>query len=131
MATYSRDAGRVPPAAWASWLNLILGLWMIISPFVVRYSISPAATWNGVVLGILVAIAGVVAAQSFSAAASWWNVAFGVWLIISPWLLRFADVRGAMTNNVICGAAVLILGLIAALTRASTVNRPLGTSPGV
>ena len=39
-----------------SWVNLLLGIWLIISPFVLAYSTSPHATWNDVILGIVVGI---------------------------------------------------------------------------
>lgn len=44
----------VTHAAWAGWLNVIAGIWLIIAPFVLRY---PGTTelWNDVILGILVA----------------------------------------------------------------------------
>ena len=131
MAVYSRDYGRTSPAAWASWLNLLLGIWVIISPFVVAFSASPTAVWNNVIDGALIVIAGFVAAQSLSAAASWWNVAFGVWLFFSPWILQFSALRYAVSNNLICGAAVVILGLIGAFSRSTAMSRPMGTSPGV
>jgi hypothetical protein len=131
MATNVRVADQVPPAAWASWLNLILGLWMIISPWVVGYAVNPTALWNGVVLGILIGIAGIVAAQAASAAASWWNVAFGVWLFFSPWILQFGTMRNAVANNLIVGAVVVILALIAGLSRTTEMNRPLRTSPSM
>lgn len=131
MAIYARDNGRIAPAAWASWLNFILGLWMIISPFAIGYAVSSVALWNGVVLGALIAIAGVVAAQSMNSWASWWNVAFGVWLFLSPWILQFSAVHMAVTNDLICGAIVVVLGLIAAFSRSTSVNRPMGMNPTV
>src|SRR5438270_10802788 len=104
MTGYSHDAARVAPTPWASWVNFVLGLWVIISPFVVGFSGMPAATRNNVVVGVLVAIAGLLATQAMmSSAASWWNVAFGVWLFFSPWILQFANMSQALTNNLICG----------------------------
>jgi hypothetical protein len=35
------------------WLNLILGMWLVISPFVLF--LSAAAMWNNVILGIIIA----------------------------------------------------------------------------
>lgn len=45
-------AGRT---VWLSWLNFILGIWLIIAPFVLSYK-SAAPTWNDVILGIIVCI---------------------------------------------------------------------------
>lgn len=44
----------VSKAVWSSWLNVIAGIWLIIAPFVLRYS-GTTAIWNDVILGILVA----------------------------------------------------------------------------
>lgn len=46
---------------WAEWVNGALGVWLVISPWVLKFSSLTAATWNAVVCGILVvalAIAG-------------------------------------------------------------------------
>jgi hypothetical protein len=40
--------------AWPSWLNIILGLWLIISPFFLGF-ITVSALWNNIILGIIVA----------------------------------------------------------------------------
>lgn len=44
----------VAHAAWAGWLNVVAGIWLIIAPFVLRYP-GTTAVWNDVILGILVA----------------------------------------------------------------------------
>ncbi|MBX6746987.1 MAG: SPW repeat protein, partial [Acetobacteraceae bacterium] len=40
----------------ASGLNIILGIWLIISPWVLGYSGLPWPLWNNVVCGILIAL---------------------------------------------------------------------------
>src|SRR5262245_41344993 len=125
----SGDARRMAPAAWASWINKAVGFWMVISPFSVDRHMNQGAYWNGIAVGVLVVIAAVHALQSRWPLASWWNVAFVVWLFVSPWVLRFTQLQPAATNDVIVGAAVTLLGLIAALAKSSTVSRPLATGP--
>ncbi len=39
-----------------SWINVILGVWLIIAPFIVQYANVAAALWNDIVVGILVAV---------------------------------------------------------------------------
>lgn len=46
----------MPRQIWASWVNAVVGAWMIIAPFVTGYQTS-AEHWNSVVFGILVLIA--------------------------------------------------------------------------
>lgn len=44
------------PQMWPEWVNLVLGIWMIISPYVLGFSNLPTATGNSIVLGILIAL---------------------------------------------------------------------------
>ena len=42
---------------WEEWLNLIIGIWLIIAPFLLRfYSAEPGAGWNQIILGLLMGI---------------------------------------------------------------------------
>ncbi len=41
---------------WHSWVNLICGILLIISPFVLGFSGDAPATWTAVILGIIVAV---------------------------------------------------------------------------
>lgn len=36
------------------WINFFLGLWLVISPFVLGYGNIRAAMWNEVIVGVLV-----------------------------------------------------------------------------
>ncbi len=44
------------------WINAVLGLWLLISPFVLGSSVVLAALWSDVILGIIALVLGVVAA---------------------------------------------------------------------
>jgi hypothetical protein len=39
-----------------SWVNLLLGIWLIISPFVLQFTGSTNGMWNAVIVGILVGL---------------------------------------------------------------------------
>lgn len=47
-----------PSQVWTSWVNALIGIWMIIAPFATGYN-STAAYWNEVIFGILIAIVGI------------------------------------------------------------------------
>ncbi len=47
-----------------SWVNAVLGLWLVIAPFILAYSGVAAAMWNDIIVGIIVVVLGVWAAQS-------------------------------------------------------------------
>lgn len=44
------------PRVWEEWTNLILGLWLIIAPWVLGFSAQKLATWNLMVVGVVVAV---------------------------------------------------------------------------
>lgn len=96
----------------ASGLNFLAGLWVIISPWVYGHTGSVGSVWNDVIVGIIVAV---LAASRFSGSRavwpSWVNVLLGIWLIISPWVYGFAFHTARVTNSVIFGIVVIILGL--------------------
>lgn len=39
---------------WQAWLSVILGIWLILAPFLLNFT--GAARWNSLVVGIIVAI---------------------------------------------------------------------------
>lgn len=45
----------IPNASWANWANLLVGVWLIISP-AVTFPVPEVARWNGLITGILVAL---------------------------------------------------------------------------
>lgn len=40
---------------WLGWINVVLGLWLIIAPFALGY-VNSAPIWNDIILGIIVAV---------------------------------------------------------------------------
>ncbi|CAM3912685.1 SPW repeat protein [Castellaniella denitrificans] len=38
--------------SWTSWLEALLGIWMIIAPWLLGFSSLPVVTWNSVIVGI-------------------------------------------------------------------------------
>jgi len=47
---------RTPGATGLSWINVFVGIWLIISPFVLGFTIASAAMSNAIFLGILVSM---------------------------------------------------------------------------
>ena len=105
----------------ASSLNVIAGLWLIISPWILHDQAQRAYT-NNVILGIAIAVLAAIRVGGAYRAAwlSWINLVLGLWVIVSPWVLQFpASQTQAFWNNVIIGAIVAILAIWSALaTRA-------------
>lgn len=48
-------AALLRPQMWEEWVNLALGIWLIIAPFVlVFYLEHPLAMWNHIIIGLLI-----------------------------------------------------------------------------
>lgn len=91
-----------------SGINFILGIWMIISPWILGY-VSGSAKWDQVGIGIavliLAAIREVAPSQQW---ASFLNGLVGVWAIIAPIFLYFGRPAGYW-NSIIVGIVIAIL----------------------
>ena len=55
------------PQMWEEWLNLIVGLWLIIAPFVLGYTHQSGPMWNQIIVGLLIGIDALWAAMEVSA----------------------------------------------------------------
>jgi hypothetical protein len=103
---------RAGAGHWQDWANLVLGGWLFIAPWVLGYAFVPAAAWNSWIIGAVVAVISVAALIRFTQWEEVVNAALGVWLLISPWLLGFAQSGPApVWNHVILG---LVIGGLAA-----------------
>lgn len=96
---------------WQDPINLILGVWMVASPWVLSYSTASGATGNALLFGGLIVAVAISALLEVMAWEEWVTVALGVWLAISPWILGFSGLTMAMWNAVIIGIAVAALAL--------------------
>jgi SPW repeat len=96
---------------WQDPLSLILGLWLVASPWVLGHQAQANPTWNAVILGVLISVAALFALFRVMAWEEWTNVVLGVWLVVSPWVLGFSALVPAMWNAVIVGIVVAALAL--------------------
>jgi len=103
-------------AQWKDAANLVLGLWLLISPWVLGYAGQSLPAWNAHVVGAIIAVAAVAALNAFQQWEEWVNVAFGAWLIVSPYLLGISGPTSALWNQIIVGLVVAILALWAVMT---------------
>ncbi len=100
----------------ASWLNILLGIWVIVSPFALAFGLVPRALWNNVATGAVIVILGIIRTSVPQQSGwSWANAILGIWLIISPFVLAFA-MPVALWNNVILGILIAIVALANAAT---------------
>jgi hypothetical protein len=119
------------PVTVASGLNLLAGLWLILSPWVSGYADNGGAVTNSIMVGIVIAI--LAAARQAGAATgwSWVNAILGAWMIAAPFVFDYSlDVAGAW-NSIIVGLIIVALGATSGLAGETTDYREeAGASSG-
>ena len=96
---------------WQDQLILLLGLWLIVSPLVLGYDGSSRIAMNAYLCGAVMALLAAFDLYKTYVWAVALNIVIGVWVAVSPWAAIVADRGAMMTNSIIVGVAVVILGL--------------------
>lgn len=96
---------------WQDQVILLLGLWLIVSPWALAYVIGSPIAVNVQVAGAVIALLALFDLYKTYAWAVILNLLIGLWVAVSPWVDALADRSAMMTNNVIVGAAVIVLAL--------------------
>lgn len=93
------------------WANMILGLALMIAPFVLGYSTNPTATWGSIAVGAVIAIASGYKAYTKVADRweDWVDVVAGVIAILLPFVFGFSALATALWACIILGVAVVAL----------------------
>ena len=95
---------------WQDWCNLLLGVWLCLSPWVLRFAGDREATENAVAVGFLIIVAEVFTFSMLRVIEEWINVALGIWLVASVWMLEITA-PPAKVNLVASGMVVALLAL--------------------
>ena len=108
---------------WQDWVNLVLGAWLFISPWVIGfYSQMPGQSWNFFVIGAAMAVFAIVGLNVYSLWEEWVNLVLGIWMVISPWIVGYSGTVAARDDSIIVGVVVGVLAIWALADR----NRLLG-----
>ncbi|OBV38992.1 SPW repeat protein [Janthinobacterium psychrotolerans] len=96
---------------WQDQVILLLGLWLIVSPWALGYAQGSPQLVNALISGLVIAV---LAAFDLYKTYFWAvvvNLLVGVWVAVSPWVLRLADQGPVLWNYLIVGVAVVVLAL--------------------
>lgn len=89
-------------------INFLIGVWMIISPYILNYT-SGAAKTNQVIFGIIVLILSAIRFLAPRAAwSSFLNGLVGLWLIIAPFILSY-NRTVAYWNEIVFGVLIALI----------------------
>lgn len=127
---------------WQDWTNLMLAIWLFVSPWVLQFgggmsatgpaasgvaSAAGTAAWNAWVLGVIVFLVALSAINRMELWQEWIILVLGIWVFIAPWVLDFAggDLANAAWDHWVIGALIIILSiasLSAARRQAATID---------
>lgn len=113
---------------WQDWANVVLSVWLFISPWVLQFGAGPQvatagavniggtvavnhAAWNAWVLGVIVFLVALSAIGSWEAWQKWWNIVLGAWIFAAPWALGFVGRPRASWDHWLTGAAIFLLAI--------------------
>ena len=102
---------KIKARRWQDQLILLLGFWLIATPWIYAYPQGSSQMSNAIISGIVIAV---LAAFDLYKTCFWAvgvNLLLGIWVAISPWVLQVADRRTVVWNELIVGVAVLVLAL--------------------
>ena len=117
----------VAMARWSQIPLLVLGLWLIASPFTLGYR-SALLTLSDIVSGSLVIALAVFAFRTGRAWAAWANTFVGLWLALAP-LVFWAPDAATYANDVLVGMFVIVFAvLVPMMMQMQGPEVPLGWS---
>lgn len=154
MSDINRLGGGARSARWQDWCNLVLAVWLFISPWVLAFAASAnlvggtaagtagtaaggagGAAWDAWIFGVITAVVALSAMFSLRPWQEWINLLIGIWLFVAPWVVGFTSMRSAAWDHWIVGVLVFLLALSAlsyartAIDYAHAGDRPTAPPP--
>lgn len=110
---------------WQDWVTLIVGIWLIISIWVLSPTLAEGAsttlaTWNFVISGAAAAVLAASALFAFREWEEWLDIVVGAWLVVSPWILGFSGVPNLLWNALLCGGVIIVMSVWTAMDARNT-----------
>jgi SPW repeat len=119
------DTGPGGFASDLSWISILLGIWVILSPWIWGYDEVEGAVATDVITGSIVVAVTLIGIVLPSVSAL--NVLAGTWLVLAPWLVGYGSHDGPVgLSDALAGVAIAALA-VAALTSAT---RRIGPATG-
>jgi hypothetical protein len=107
------------------WANVVLGVWLIIAPWLLGY-VNPTAETQDVVVGMLITVISFWALSTTlaSAGAAWAQMGLAVWLFMGPWVLGYATGSPAFTNDLIVSTLIIAFAIASTAGRRIPADHP-------
>ena len=103
---------------WEDWLGVLLGLLIIISPWVMlpaemrSAEITQPFMLNALIAGIVIGFLAALELEALQPWEEWGNMALGLWVAASPWIFDYSQMTSLMVSHVVLGLVVTALAAI-------------------
>lgn len=94
---------------WQDWADLLLGLAVLVSPWMLGFTDVPAPFWNAVIVGAAITLLSAFAIARLEPWEEWLNIALGLWLIVSSWLLDYTAAHQAIACHLGLGLVITFM----------------------
>jgi hypothetical protein len=96
---------------WQDSINVLLGLGLFFSPWVLDFGAQETAARNAHVFGAILAVMAIAALFAYKIWEEWVSAVLGAWLFVSPWVLQFSEHSTAKFTHVLIGVAAIVLAI--------------------
>jgi hypothetical protein len=108
----------------ASWVLLLLGIWLLASPMVLHVdTVLARSNLAAAILVILAALWG-LASRPERHASGWIALLIGLWVFMSPYALAVVEGAVPLANNGIVGALLMVFAVLRTLNEATPTRYP-------
>ena len=104
-----------------SWINFVLGLWLIVAAFALSPTARPVMT-EEIVLGVIIACLALASTVRPLPILSWLVAIAGLWTLVAPMVMKYGILRASRGNDIVVGIIVLALGVSNAIYRQEPVR---------
>jgi len=107
-------------------INILLGAWLIVAPFILGYSGSPAESAVDIAVGVVIISCSwwILAAMRGRVGASAIQILGGLWLMAAPFYFHYVKMSRVFANDLIAGLLIAIVGATATGMIAARLRRP-------
>jgi len=104
----------------ASGINVVLGIWLMASPWVFDYS-GRLPVLNSVFVGALIVMLAAIRLASLhdTTGVNGISLLLGFWTIVSPWAIGYVANKAALANNLMVGVLATALAIWSARASAT------------
>jgi hypothetical protein len=103
------------PKRWQDWLNVVLGAWLVVSPWILGFADQKTASLTAWLLGAGVVVFAGIGVYRNEIWPEGMTIVLGLVLMGAPWGFGFAEQVAATASVPVSGVLVVVFGIWAML----------------